>query len=166
MTSPAKTVLFDECIGSAVAINQPNEGASLANGMNNSSAPGEFSPASTGNAFFTGEGNGGVSTVVKADTGYFTTNVAGTLYPLTLDINKQTGRHTNGANYVMADGHAKWFQPAAVCPGGNPALDPGDAPVPSGGVVGGGDSENQFAAGTEFAGNAQFPNYTATWSPT
>jgi prepilin-type N-terminal cleavage/methylation domain-containing protein/prepilin-type processing-associated H-X9-DG protein len=29
------------------------------------------------------------------------------------------GRHQNGTNYVMADGHAKWLQPGAVCPGGN-----------------------------------------------
>jgi prepilin-type processing-associated H-X9-DG protein/prepilin-type N-terminal cleavage/methylation domain-containing protein len=31
----------------------------------------------------------------------------------------QFGRHQNGANYVMADGHAKWLQPGAVCAGGN-----------------------------------------------
>jgi len=33
-----------------------------------------------------------------------------------------TGRHTDGANYVMADGHAKWLRSAAVSPGYNAAL--------------------------------------------
>jgi prepilin-type processing-associated H-X9-DG protein len=28
-----------------------------------------------------------------------------------------TARHTNGANYELADGHAKWFQPGAVSSG-------------------------------------------------
>jgi prepilin-type processing-associated H-X9-DG protein len=30
-----------------------------------------------------------------------------------------TGRHSNGANYVCCDGHAKWLQPGAVSAGGN-----------------------------------------------
>jgi prepilin-type N-terminal cleavage/methylation domain-containing protein/prepilin-type processing-associated H-X9-DG protein len=30
------------------------------------------------------------------------------------------GRHTNGSNYLMADGHAKWLMPSAVSPGGIP----------------------------------------------
>jgi prepilin-type N-terminal cleavage/methylation domain-containing protein/prepilin-type processing-associated H-X9-DG protein len=32
-----------------------------------------------------------------------------------------TGRHQNGSNYVMADGHAKWLQCGAVSAGGNAA---------------------------------------------
>ena len=27
------------------------------------------------------------------------------------------GRHSQGANYLMADDHAKWFRPNAVTPG-------------------------------------------------
>ena len=35
----------------------------------------------------------------------------------------QDGRHTEGANYVMADGHAKFLRPAAVSPGYNASSD-------------------------------------------
>jgi len=30
---------------------------------------------------------------------------------------KPTGRHSDGANYLMADDHAKWFRPGAIAPG-------------------------------------------------
>jgi len=30
------------------------------------------------------------------------------------------GRHTQGSNFIMADGHAKWLKPAAVSPGNVP----------------------------------------------
>ena len=33
------------------------------------------------------------------------------------DFSALTGRHTNAANYVMCDGHAKFLHPAAVCGG-------------------------------------------------
>jgi len=36
-----------------------------------------------------------------------------------------TGRHSDGSNFVMADGHAKWFRPGAVS-GGFPNATPGD----------------------------------------
>jgi prepilin-type N-terminal cleavage/methylation domain-containing protein/prepilin-type processing-associated H-X9-DG protein len=31
------------------------------------------------------------------------------------------GRHTDGSNWLLADGHVKWLRPSAVSPGGNAA---------------------------------------------
>ena len=64
------------------------------------------------------------------------------------------GRHTAAANYLLADGHAKWIQGARVSSGGNAAFSPTDPP-----------NRYNNAAGTAFAGNANFPQYTATFSP-
>jgi prepilin-type N-terminal cleavage/methylation domain-containing protein/prepilin-type processing-associated H-X9-DG protein len=36
--------------------------------------------------------------------------------------NLATGRHTNGSNYMFADGHAKCLRPEDVSPGGSPGL--------------------------------------------
>jgi prepilin-type N-terminal cleavage/methylation domain-containing protein/prepilin-type processing-associated H-X9-DG protein len=74
-----------------------------------------------------------------------------------LDPSYPLGRHTNGSNFLLGDGHAKWLTGSRVSGGGNSAQfgHPTDAPNPFG-----------YAAGTAFAGNAQFPNpFTATFSP-
>ena len=44
--------------------------------------------------------------------------------------NKQTGRHSDGSNFAMLDGHVKWYRPAQVSPGGtNPSPNnPQDVP--------------------------------------
>ena len=59
-----------------------------------------------------------------------------------------TGRHTDGANYLLADGHVKWLRPSAVSAGNNAnqTTDAQDASttaqcyyyreVPSGGIAG------------------------------
>ena len=65
-----------------------------------------------------------------------------------------TGRHTDASTYLMADGHAKWIPGARVSSGGNAAFAPTDQP-----------NRYNNAAGTEFAGNTKFPQYTATFSP-
>jgi prepilin-type N-terminal cleavage/methylation domain-containing protein/prepilin-type processing-associated H-X9-DG protein len=70
----------------------------------------------------------------------------------------QTGRHTDGANYLLADGHAKWYRPSAVSAGGdNPmASDQGTpvtAPLP-----------NPTAANTGYSGNNTNPNFAVTFS--
>jgi prepilin-type processing-associated H-X9-DG protein len=73
------------------------------------------------------------------------------------DISDVNGRHTNGACYLFSDGHAKWAMPSAMCPGANDAAHPTDPPTSAG-------SYFNNAAGADFAGNSQYPNYVGTWS--
>jgi prepilin-type N-terminal cleavage/methylation domain-containing protein/prepilin-type processing-associated H-X9-DG protein len=153
-TSPAKTVLLSECQGATAALTSPGEGATVNN------AAGQFSPGSTGNTFFDGEGNIGLSGIVQGSTGYFVNN--GNV--LNLDIAQSIGRHTNGANYVFSDGHAKYALPSQMSPGGNDASTPTSAPVLSGSYST--DPENNAAAGSDFAGDATHPIYLGTWSAT
>jgi prepilin-type N-terminal cleavage/methylation domain-containing protein/prepilin-type processing-associated H-X9-DG protein len=58
---------------------------------------------------------GGTPTTLKWATGYLRnmSNVPAAKG----DFQSATGRHTGGANYVLADSHAKWFPPAAVSGG-------------------------------------------------
>ena len=148
ISSPAKTILLSECVAGTAAIAAPGEGCATNN------CAGQFSPATTGNFFFDGEGNGGNSDIVKGATGtlsgYGTTNIQNVL-----------GRHTSGgSNYVFTDGHAKYLRGASVSPGGNNAVSPTDAPVKAGTQADG----NDKAAGADFGGNANFPSYVGTWS--
>jgi len=82
----------------------------------------------------------------------------------------QTGRHTDGSNFLMADGHAKWLTGAAVSPGGVPWANstPGATPAANcqqGACAwtgpGGGSRSN--AAGTSALGNGN--SFQATFSP-
>jgi prepilin-type processing-associated H-X9-DG protein len=51
------------------------------------------------------------------------------------------GRHLEGANYVMADGHAKWFKGSKVSPGGSAAT-PNDSQTST---LAAGTANSQFA---------------------
>jgi len=82
-------------------------------------------------------------------------NATGPVQGNTGGLDGTTGRHTNGSNFLMVDGHAKWLTGSRVSSGGNSAFNATDAPNPW-----------NNAAGTQFAGNANFPQYTATFSPT
>ena len=59
-------------------------------------------------------------------------------------------RHFDGANFLMADGHVKWFKPEKVC-GGNNAQGVSDGPVAD-------NPDNARAAGTSH------PGYAVTFS--
>jgi len=71
------------------------------------------------------------------------------------------GRHNDGSNFLLCDGHAKWFTGSAVSSGFT-ALDPaaqqtnGNNPLPSGGD----DSQYPFAEGT--SGTAYAITFSAT----
>ncbi len=71
--------------------------------------------------------------------------------------NKPTGRHTDGSNFLMNDGHVKWLRPTAVSPGPS-ALQATDAQGAN--MVNAGNVPDMFptAAGT---GNS---TYAATFS--
>ena len=106
LQSPAKTVELFEVSG--VTANVVND--SLAVGPNNSlSSDGACIP------FFAG---------------LFATGVPGNITPpnpIGAPYQALTGRHTDGANYLMADDHAKWLRSSAVSAGqDNPTVnDPG-----------------------------------------
>ena len=110
--APAKTVLLFETVGNIGTPYEPATGEGLVSAGDNG-----YSPA--------GWGVGGMSWVVngtgvwtspmnlKMATGYLR-GIATTDQPF---YAAPTGHHQNGANYVMADGHGKWFLPGAVSAG-------------------------------------------------
>ncbi len=115
-TSPAKTVLLFEVQGN-------HFGAGDGWDVSTDSLPPSdgYSPAgygiSTGNDAYVVNGAGAFSAplTLKMSTGYLRGNTAAA-YPR---FAAPTGRHTDGANYLMADDHAKWFRPSAVFAGTN-----------------------------------------------
>ena len=137
--APASTVLLAECSGAQV---------NLATLGEMPPATATFSPAGDGLNILTAldDGtNGNVRYETGYTGGYNATNVPP---PFPALFDKVTGRHSDGALYVMGDSHAKYFKTGAVSPG---------APA-----VGSGDAENMKtykAAGTGASG------YGATFSP-
>ncbi len=70
-----------------------------------------------------------------------------------------TGLHTDGSNFLLADGHAKWFRGAAVSPGYNnpsPGCGQGMSGSPCAAVA-----TNPPAAATDYSGT---PSFAATFS--
>jgi prepilin-type N-terminal cleavage/methylation domain-containing protein/prepilin-type processing-associated H-X9-DG protein len=151
-TSPAKTVILSESVGDTAAVDAPNEGCQTPFPSASAySCAGVFSSASTGNRFFAGEGNSGDTLTVLGATGWLQGNLAG-------HIAQKDGRHTGSANYIFADGHAKRVPNTLISPGANNAINPTDPPTsypPDG---------NGNAAGADFSGNSQFPDFAGTWS--
>jgi len=74
-----------------------------------------------------------------------------------------TGRHNDGANYLLADGHAKWLRSSAISAGG-------PAPTPTANATTNGSQSGDIlnASGTECTTDPYCPNGTcaATFSPT
>ena len=81
----------------------------------------------------------------------------------------QTGLHTDGSNFLMTDGHAKWLRGASVSPGGTPWANTTAGATPASNCQqgacqwswGGGTAGN--AAGTQALGNGNV--FQATFSP-
>jgi prepilin-type N-terminal cleavage/methylation domain-containing protein/prepilin-type processing-associated H-X9-DG protein len=73
---------------------------------------------------------------------------------LTNDFTGQTGRHTDGSNFLAADGHVKWLRGTAVSPG-HTAINTTDA-------------QNNGAGNTGFiaAGTSNLGSFALTFSPT
>jgi len=135
-TSPAKTVLLFELIHAGYFDITLSETHSLVAGHSN---PDDYepdgidawsggSPSGCGlgsqfdlTGYNTAFGFNNNGTQVQYTTGYLR-NSAGAANN---NFAAATGRHNNGANYVMADGHAKWFLPGHVS-GGYPNPTPGD----------------------------------------
>jgi len=165
MTAPASTVLVFEVSGCSTNVTDPLEGIGAHWTQN-------VSPSGNGNEMNAGYGSVGNEPVNSgAYSGQlFATGVLGGGLGETDCSNEVNvmpghgdvtilGRHQNGANYVLSDGHAKFFQPGQVCPGYtrfNPAYT-----VPTTNF-----SNNCFAAGTQGCwDNTCSTRPTVTFSP-
>ncbi len=96
--------------------------------------------------------NGGLNNIAGTCTLYHTGNFAGTTgYP--------TAIHTDGANYLLADGHVKWLRPSAVSPGFNAAAQTDDQ------TTNGNAPPTGKAAGTQKS-SGTYGTYIATFSAT
>jgi len=139
LNAPAQTVLLCEVTNNLANITSIDEGLS-----HNPPAT-HFSVVSSASGGCLGVTPGAYDSQARVSTGPVDLNTGG--------LDGTTGRHTDAANYLLADGHAKWIQGARVSSGGNPAFSATDPP-----------NRYNNAAGTAFPGNAQFPQYTATFS--
>ncbi len=139
LNAPASTVLLNEVVNNDAKIDN-----SLYNGVPVVDAD---SCVSFGNAGFVGYGVNSINGANRciAETGYMgipaVTGAAAS--------NHATGRHTDGSNFLLADGHVKWLKGPAVSPGKNAAT-ASDAQ----------NNTNGTAAGT----GASNPSFSATFS--
>ncbi len=127
--SPASTVLLCETFGSAAQINLPDEGLSTGATI--------LSPATNGlpdggniyNGALSNNLNGTAAAGLKLATGDLAAGVSGVdpYDPATISsyYTGPTGIHTDGSNFLFADGHVKWLRPVQISSGhnGTPGLD-------------------------------------------
>ena len=120
--SPASTVLLCETFGSAAQINLPDEGL-------NSGAT-ILSPATNGlpdggNIYNGALSNNldGVAYNLKLATGDLAAGVSGVdpydAATIAAYYTGPTGIHTDGSNFLFADGHVKWLRPVQISSGHN-----------------------------------------------
>jgi len=137
--SPAKTILISEVSGVTSYLTDPLEGKELPN------YPASFSPATNGLEAYNDGTHGSYTSGYASATGYlggrngYTDNAPGNFYAIT------TGRHTNGSNFLLADGHAKWFNGSSVSDGFNAATQTGTQGGNFGGSSADGTEDTQFA---------------------
>ena len=132
MTAPAKTVMLTECARLPVRLtNTPND---------KSASYGNESPVSEGFQVYTfpvSYGIGGSLATGRLSPDPYAADAA------------NLPRHTDGANYALADGHTKYLRPGQVSPG-NSATDP---------------NGTQTLANNYPADGTNNPNHAATFSP-
>lgn len=116
--APSKTVLLAE-VTNSIAYNVSTEDPATAS-TNGGSAAG----VGIGGAWDPGGYNsnagiaGGTPTTLKWATGYLRNSLTSGADTSGIgDFTGPTGRHQNGSNFLMADGHAKYFLPSAVAAG-------------------------------------------------
>jgi prepilin-type N-terminal cleavage/methylation domain-containing protein/prepilin-type processing-associated H-X9-DG protein len=104
LNSPTMTVLLFEATGCATDI-------TTIGSLGNFSSGDFSSPASDGNTAGW-DGVGQFATGVMSGSGNTVGHSNG-------DQSALLGRHTDGANFLLCDGHVKWLRPASVSTGGN-----------------------------------------------
>ncbi len=123
--APASTVMLFEVQSSSdpnakydVSLNDPTNGMSDNYQFNNGLSPSgygkgdSYDPSGAGGQPDPGEASNGL----KYATGYFALNST-VVVRNSANFAAPTGRHTDGANYLMADTHAKFLRPSSVSSG-------------------------------------------------
>ncbi len=120
----AKSILAFEITGNQADVTTAGSTASPSFGDTNSVAgDGQNSTATAtanGEQGMLGGGNNSTSTPLYA-TGILTGSGATAVGTATGNFATLTGRHTDGANYLLADGHSKWLRSTSVSAGLNNA---------------------------------------------
>ncbi len=103
--SPAKTVLlYEVTLDYNADPTNPSDGNSVAgNGA--------------GRPSYSGVYDTGVMGSIPAQTAYYSANQAGNWWNPTYFYNNLTGRHSDGSNWLMDDGHVKWLRATAISGG-------------------------------------------------
>ena len=126
--APSYTVMFFEVTNSA-GYDVSNNTGQPANGFDSDAQNGGASPNGNGvgTSFYDPSGYAAGSTTgprLKYATGYMTHSSTDAVDGIP-NFQAATGRHTDGANYLMADTHAKFFHPMSISTGGS-YTDPGN----------------------------------------
>jgi prepilin-type N-terminal cleavage/methylation domain-containing protein/prepilin-type processing-associated H-X9-DG protein len=138
LVAPASTVLLYESEGSTAVVTDPMEG--LPNGELGNKA-GIPTMSGTGNGRENYDAGGDVNSGGAGNNLYATGYMSDYLINNFLS---PIGVHTNGSNYLLADGHVKWLQPGEVsC--GYPANNSNDAQGASAGNSAQGTGGSQYA---------------------
>ena len=165
--SPAKTVMLFETANSGLnAVAGDNNGYDITNigpgyinstGQNSDFAYGGFSPSGNGyGKAYDPDGGGSAdpATATAAKLKYATGYMRGSL-PIEVpggtsggNFTGPLGRHTDGSNFLLADGHAKFLRPSAVSAGG---ANPGGPGYFCGGPYSAGSGNGANAATTSCA---------------
>ncbi len=117
-------------------------------------------PSDIINSAYTGSLTGGTDVI---DPGHMETKYASgpmggiAATNLAQNFTGPTGRHTDGSNFLAADGHVKWLRGSAVSPG-YAAL--------SGASAQGADATGPYGANKNAAGTDNLGNFALTFSPT
>jgi prepilin-type N-terminal cleavage/methylation domain-containing protein/prepilin-type processing-associated H-X9-DG protein len=156
-TSPANSVVLFEVTNSCAQFDSnPNEQDDCA-GFGNSSYQGNYYGANSningGHCVADTGLMGGTYTGVTGSTGLTTATETGAAGSQTIESYHQFGRHTNGSDFIMADGHAKFLMPNLVSPG---SLAPSSMSAQG--------ANNQGWGGLSAAGTG-VTTYAATFSP-
>ena len=153
LVAPASTItLFEVTLGQstspAAATAANGDGSMYANG----SAPGSYCAALTGVYYYAELYATGLFPQTKLNGPFGVNAYAGGGFTAAL------GRHSDGSNYLLSDGHAKWLRASAVSAGSNNNT-AGDQGTPVSAPVNG-----PTAASVGYTGNAGNPNFAATMS--
>jgi len=138
LSAPSKTVMFEETANTYAFVDYTFSGCTYC-GINETT-----SPSAQGAASIYPYGN------------FETGQLGGRARNASSYIEPDTGRHFDGSNFLLADGHVKWLPGSSVSSGFN--ANNGGVPAPNNAETAGDDKSNAYAAGTQNGG------YAATFS--
>ncbi|MGI4791476.1 MAG: DUF1559 domain-containing protein [Janthinobacterium lividum] len=159
VNAPASTVLLCEVQNDITALNDPDneEGVTQTYAFRSAAADGldanldpSKSPNDISNSY------SGKYQYESPETRYATGPMGGIAPASAADYTGTTGIHTDGSNFLAADGHVKWLRGVAVSPGRSAAAaTSAQATDPAG----------TYGANTNAAGTGNLGNFNLTFSP-